>query len=228
MRSAFRDDGRSLQESAITLVALAEIARRDGLLALERPVDGVQDGFLKRAMQMAIDGFDPETIRSVMQAELESTDLRHTEGKAVLESVGRAAPTFGMIGTLIGLVIMLGRMNDPAMIGPGMAVALLTTLYGLVLANVFCLPIARKLESRNSHELLQKTVVLEGVLAVQMGDHPRGVAQQLRSYLPPDVAGQQVTRAMSDRLMAASGTPAEAAEKPEAEPDRRRKLDEAA
>lgn len=175
-------------ESIGTLVRLAEVARRSGMLALEAPTREVKDEFLRTTMQMAIDGCDGGTIEAVMRAEMEATDLRHTCGKGLLESIGRFSPVFGMIGTLIGLVMMLGHMSDPSKIGPGMAVALLTTLYGLVIANVFCLPLARKLAHRSSDELLCKTIILKGVLAIQAGDHPRMVEQKLRAYLP---AGQR-------------------------------------
>lgn len=186
LANAFYIRTRPVEETILTLTALAEIARRQGLLALDRPVAGLRDDFLKRAVQMAIDGYEPGHIRAVLQAELEAIDLRHRENWSVLESAGRSAPTFGMIGTLIGLVVMLGRMDDPSKIGPGMAVALLTTLYGLVVANVFCLPLARKLSQRNSEELLGKTAVIEGVMAMQAGEHPRVLAQRLEAYLPPE------------------------------------------
>lgn len=179
----------SPRELVILLVALTEIARRDGMLALERPVSSLDDGFVKRTVRLAIDGTDPGTIESVGRAEMESTDLRHTAAVQTLESAGRSAPVFGMMGTLIGLVIMLGRLEDPAAIGPGMAVALLTTLYGLLFAHVVCFPLARKLTLRNSDELLSKTIVLKGVLALQAGDHPRTVDQKLRAYLPDDAFG---------------------------------------
>lgn len=181
---AFRPRTDRPRDLIMTLVALAEIARRDGLLAMEKPVSKLQDDFTRRAMQMAIDGTPPETIEQVMRIELEGTDLRHVEGKGLLESMARFAPAFGMMGTLIGLVVMLGRMDDPSRIGPGMAVALLTTLYGLVMANLFCLPLARRLAQRSSQELLIKTIALRGVLAIQAGDNPRVVAQKLRAHLP--------------------------------------------
>ncbi|GMU25051.1 MAG: hypothetical protein AMXMBFR13_51220 [Phycisphaerae bacterium] len=181
------------EESIGTLVRLAHVARRDGLLALDAPVAALEDGFLKRALQLAIDGTDARTIERVCRAELEGIDLRHACGAGLLETMGRAAPVFGMLGTLVGLVIMLGRMDDPSMIGPGMAVALLTTLYGLVVANVFCLPLARKLTLRSSEELLCKTIALEGVLALQAGDNPRIVERKLRAYLP---ASAQVAPSM--------------------------------
>jgi len=191
LRSAFVAHKTSPDETIITLVALAEVARRDGLLALEKPVSGLQDDFTRRAMHMAIDGIDRQTIEAVMQSEMESIDLRHAEGKAVLDSMARFAPTFGMMGTLIGLVVMLGKMDDPGRIGPGMAVALLSTLYGLAMANLFCLPVARRLAHNSSRELLAKTIALKGVLGIQAGDNPRVLAQRLRAFLPGAGQGRE-------------------------------------
>lgn len=205
LRNAFYVRTRSPRESIITLVALSEIARRKGMLSLEGPVSGLEDDFLKRGVQMAIDGMDTDFIRSTMQAELESMELRHLEGKQMVEQVGRSAPTFGMIGTLIGLVVMLGEMNDPSRIGPGMAVALLTTLYGLVLANVFCLPVARKLGHRSREELLDRAVVIEGVLALQAGEHPRVMATRLQSFLPPASRAVTVGRMVADEIASGAG-----------------------
>ncbi|MDM8004980.1 MAG: MotA/TolQ/ExbB proton channel family protein [Phycisphaerae bacterium] len=185
MRNAFYVSTRPIEDTLVTLIALGEVARRQGLLALDRPVAGLRDDFLKRAVHMAVDGYEPSTIRTILQAELESIDLRHRENWGMLESIGRSAPTFGMMGTLIGLVVMLGRMDDPSRIGPGMAVALMTTLYGLIIANVFCMPLVRKLSQRNGEELLCKTMALEGVLAIQAGEHPRMLAQRLQVLLPP-------------------------------------------
>jgi chemotaxis protein MotA len=147
---------------------------------------------------MAVDGMDAATIEHVMRSEMEATDLRHTYGKGVLETMGRFSPVFGMIGTLIGLVVMLGHMTDPSRIGPGMAVALLTTLYGLLIANVFCLPLARKLAGRSSDELMVKQMMLKGVLAIQAGDHPRIVEQKLRAYIP----GSERERRRTDEKVA--------------------------
>ncbi|HSW46286.1 MAG TPA: MotA/TolQ/ExbB proton channel family protein [Phycisphaerae bacterium] len=189
LRNAFFVRTRPADELVVLIVALAEVARRDGLLALDRPVAALKDAFLKKAFEMTIDGAEPGAVEAVLRAEMESTDLRHTYGVRMLESMGRSAPVFGMIGTVIGLVIMLGRMNDPSRIGPGMAVALLTTLYGLVLANVFFLPLSRKLAHRSSEELLSMTIALRGVLAIQAGDNPRIVEQKLRAYLPAGAFG---------------------------------------
>ena len=184
IRSAFRDNVMAAPDVLAQVVVLAEIARRHGMLALEEPAKALPDEFLRRAVQMAVDGLDAATIENVMRSEMEATDLRHTYGKGVLETMGRFSPVFGMIGTLIGLVVMLGHMSDPSRIGPGMAVAMMTTLYGLIVANVFCLPLARKLAGRSSDELMIKTMMLKGVLAIHAGDHPRIVEQKLRAYVP--------------------------------------------
>ncbi len=189
LRSAIWRREDQIEDLIATVVALAVLARRGGMLALDGPTDGLKNGFLQRAMRMAIDGADAATIESVMRSEMEGIDLRHTYGKGMLESIGRFAPVFGMMGTLIGLVVMLGHINDPSKIGPGVAVALLTTLYGVVVANVFCLPLARNLAHRSSEELLAATIMLKGVLAIQAGDHPRLVEQKLQAYLP---AGQRL------------------------------------
>ncbi len=197
LRNAFYVRTRPIEETLVTLMALAEVARRQGLLALDRPVAGLRDDFLKRAVHMAVDGYEPGSIRAILQAELEGIDLRHRENRGMLESVGRSAPTFGMIGTLIGLVVMLGRMDDPGKIGPGMAVALMTTLYGLIIANVFCWPLVRKLSQRNSEELLCKTMAMEGVLAIQAGEHPRMLAQRLQVLLPPERRPARLPKAVT-------------------------------
>ena len=167
------------------LVELAEVARRDGILALEGMSDQLDEPFLVRGIQMAVDGTDPEIIQKIMETELENLIERHTSGKAILDSLGRYAPAFGMIGTLIGLVAMLSNMDDPAKIGAGMAAALLTTLYGAILANVVFLPASDKLAVRSAEEVLSKTIVIQGVMAIQSGDNPRNVESKLMTFLPP-------------------------------------------
>lgn len=185
LRNALVVRRRSPEDMVALMVVLADTARRDGLLALDRLTHGLNDEFLKRSLRMAVDGHEPALIESVARAEMERIDLRYTEGTTWLESVGRSAPVFGMIGTLIGLILMLSKMQDPAHIGPGMAVAMLTTLYGLVLPNVCCYPLARRLTYVSSDELLIRTMALQGTLAIQAGDNPRLVEQKLRAYLPP-------------------------------------------
>jgi len=167
------------------MVELAEVARRDGILALENSVENIDDEFLISGIQMAVDGTDPEMIQFVMETELENVMDRHEAGKGLLEALGKYAPAFGMIGTLIGLVAMLSNMDDPSQIGAGMATALLTTLYGSLLANLIFLPLADKLGLRSSEEVLTKTIIIQGVMAVQSGDNPRNVQAKLLTFLPP-------------------------------------------
>lgn len=221
LRNAVRKEGSQPLDVIGTLVAMAELARRSGMLSLEAPIRELRDNFLRHGLEMAVDGADTGTIEAMLRAEMEATDLRHTCGKGLLENIGRCAPVFGMIGTLIGLVVMLGHMSDPSRIGPGMAVALLTTLYGLVLANVFCLPLARKLGQRSSDELLCKTIMLKGVLAIQAGDHPRVLEQKLRVYLPSGERNRELPRVRFESVPAVM--------QPAAEPEvESRKLEAAA
>lgn len=167
------------------LVELAEIARRDGILALENMTEQLEDAFLIRGIQMAVDGTDPEAIQVIMETELENLMERHEAGKGLLDAMGRFCPAFGMIGTLIGLVAMLSNMDDPSKIGAGMAAALLTTLYGALLANILFLPLADKLARRSGDEVLTKTIIIQGVMAIQSGDNPRNVQSKLMTFVPP-------------------------------------------
>jgi len=169
------------------LVSFAEIARRDGILSLENAIKEIKDPFLVRGIQMAVDGTDPEMIEAILTAELDNMGGRHDTYKAVLDNFGKYAPAMGMIGTLVGLVIMLKNMDDPSAIGPGMAVALLTTLYGALIANVVVGPLGDRLARRSSEEQMYKTIVIKGVMSIQSGDNPRIVEQKLQTFLPPGV-----------------------------------------
>lgn len=166
------------------IVKLGEIARREGVLALEGALGGIQDEFLKSGVRLVIDGTSAGEIEQILNAELEATDQRHSQGKTILDLIAKYAPAFGMIGTLMGLVAMLNNMDDPKKIGPGMAVAILTTFYGAMIANVFCLPLADKLSYRNEEEMLLRTVMLKGILSLQAGDNPRVTQTKLAVYLP--------------------------------------------
>ena len=139
---------------------------------------------------MAIDGTAPELIKDILTTELAFMEDRHALGQSVLTAMGTFAPAFGMIGTLIGLVQMLTTLDDPSKIGGGMAVALLTTLYGALMANVFFLPAAGKLKVRTSNELLTKEVIIEGILSIQSGDNPRIVEQKLKAFISPALRAQ--------------------------------------
>tara|TARA_Y100000589_G_scaffold272309_1_gene265359 strand:- start:691 stop:1548 length:858 start_codon:yes stop_codon:yes gene_type:complete len=175
----------SPQEQISRLVDLSELARREGVLALEGALAEIDDPFLVRGVQLAIDGADPATIRSVLETELDVLVERHEAGRSLFEQLGKYAPAFGMIGTVIGLVAMLANMDDPSAIGAGMAAALLTTLYGALLANLVFLPLADKLAARTSEEVLVRTMAIHGVLGIQAGDNPRHVDSKLRTFLPP-------------------------------------------
>ena len=139
---------------------------------------------------MAIDGTRPEIIEGVMRTEMDAVEERHAGGKAIMDQIGRFAPAFGMIGTLIGLIIMLGNMS-PETIGSGMAVALLTTLYGAICSNLFCLPIAEKLGYLSRNELLTMEITVRGIMGIQAGDNPRVIEQKLSTFVPPRLRVQK-------------------------------------
>jgi len=168
------------------LVEFAEIARRDGILALENKTDEINDPFILLGIQMAVDGTDAEIMENILRTDILAVAERHKIGKSILETVGRYAPAFGMIGTLMGLIIMLGNMDDPEAIGPGMAVALITTLYGAIVSNLFCLPFADKLAYYSKRELEVREIIVRGILSIQDGDNPRVLEQKLKTFLPPN------------------------------------------
>jgi chemotaxis protein MotA len=164
---------------------LAETARRDGLLALEGRMHEVTNSFVKLGIQMAVDGTRPEVIEDIMRTEIDAIATRHRDGKAVMDQLGRFAPAYGMIGTLMGLIMMLSDMSDPSSIGAGMAVALITTLYGAIISNAVFMPFAEKLGFNNKSELNTLEIVVRGVLAIQSGENPRVIEQKLNTFLPP-------------------------------------------
>lgn len=182
---ALKHKNQAPEKLIADLVSYAEVARRDGILSLESMCKEIDDPFIVRGIQMAVDGTDPELIEQIMTTELDNLMERHESGQALFATLGKYAPAFGMIGTLIGLVAMLSNMEDPSQIGAGMAVALLTTMYGAILANVVFLPIADKLAARSNEEVLTKTIIIKGVMSIQSGDNPRIVEQKLRTFLPP-------------------------------------------
>ncbi|MCL2006420.1 MAG: MotA/TolQ/ExbB proton channel family protein [Planctomycetaceae bacterium] len=167
------------------IVALSESARREGLLSLENHLEDIDDNpFLATGIRMAVDGMSPEVVESIMNTEMEAVDTRHAYGKGVISKLGQYSPAFGMIGTLIGLVLMLADL-DPDTIGAGMAVALLTTLYGAIVSNLVFLPWADKLQLIHNEELMGMEITLRGVIAIQSGENPRIIKQKLMMYLPP-------------------------------------------
>lgn len=164
---------------------LATIARRDGLLALESQLESIKDPFLTRGLEMVIGGTSADDIEAVLSTEVAYVEQRHLMGKKLLDATAAAAPAFGMIGTLIGLVQMLRTLDDPSQIGVGMATALLTTLYGALIANLFCLPMAGKLEARSQEEVLLRELMISGLKALVEGHPPRAIEERLHAFLSP-------------------------------------------
>jgi chemotaxis protein MotA len=167
------------------IVALAETARRDGLLALESKIQDIDNPFVRTGIQMAVDGSTPEVVEEVLRTEVNAISQRHRDGKSIMDQLARFAPAYGMIGTLMGLIMMLSDMSDPSGIGAGMAVALITTLYGAIVANVFFSPFAEKLGLLSRNELTVMEIAIRGVMAIQSGESPRAIDQKLRTFLPP-------------------------------------------
>ncbi len=176
------------------LVALAEKARREGLLAMEEEAAQIEDAFLKKGIQLIVDGTDPDLVRRVLEIELAFQEERHRAGQGIFEDMGAYAPAFGMIGTLIGLINMLADIDDADKIAPGMALALITTLYGSVLANLVFLPLAGKLRSRSNEEVLYRQIMLEGILSIQAGENPRLVEEKLTAFLSPQQRNRSQVR----------------------------------
>lgn len=185
MRNAFFSKAQNMVDVLNLMIRFAERARREGLLALEDEASGIEDPFIRKGIQLVVDGTDPELVKNILDAEISFLEERHKSNRSVFETWGEMAPAFGMLGTLIGLIQMLGHLDDPNALGPGMAVALITTFYGSIIANAFALPIAKKLAVRTEEEVLLREMVVEGVLAIQAGENPRIVEEKLKVYLPP-------------------------------------------
>lgn len=167
------------------IISLSNIARKEGLLALEEAANGIDDEFLKKGVLLIVDGTDPELVRSILETELNCVEDRHSSVVGFWDSLAAMGPAWGMIGTLIGLINMLQKMEDPKAIGPAMAVALITTFYGSILANWICIPVATKLRSKNSNEVMVKELMVEGLLSIQAGENPRVIEEKLKSFLSP-------------------------------------------
>ena len=167
------------------IIDLSNVARKEGLLSLEEAASDIDDAFLKKGILLIVDGTDPELVRGIMETELVSIEGRHKEKIQFWQDLGSMGPAWGMIGTLIGLVNMLQNMSDASAIGPAMAVALLTTLYGSLLANWICTPVASKLKMNNDNEVMIKEIMIEGLLSIQAGENPRVIEEKLKSFLAP-------------------------------------------
>lgn len=167
------------------VIELSNVARKEGLLSLEEAAADLDDDFLKKGILLIVDGTDPELVRAIMETELVSIEGRHKAKVGFWDNLGAMGPAWGMIGTLVGLVNMLKNMSDPSAIGPNMAVALLTTLYGSLLANWICAPVSSKLKENNGAEIMVKEIMIEGLLSIQAGENPRVIEEKLKSFLAP-------------------------------------------
>jgi len=180
---AFKSNKVDLNKDLELILNLANIARREGILQLEETVSTMDDPFIKKGVMLIIDGADPELVQKVMETEIDFISERHSQGQAVLLQMSSYSPAFGMIGTLIGLINMLADLNDMASLGGNMAVALVTTFYGSFLANMVFTPLAKKLGSMSSDEILRKQMALEGMLSIQDGENPRIIREKLNAFL---------------------------------------------
>ncbi len=181
----FKAPTQNTAEMIQKIIDLSNIARKEGLLSLEEAAAEMEEPFLKKGILLVVDGTDPDLVRAIMETELSSIEGRHKNCIGFWDTLGAMGPAWGMIGTLIGLVDMLYHMEDMAALGPAMAVALITTLYGSLLANWFCIPISNKLKADNSEEMMQKEVMIEGLLSIQAGENPRVIEEKLKSFLAP-------------------------------------------
>ena len=169
------------------LIGLSNVARKEGLLALEEAANEIDDEFLKKGILLIVDGTDPELVRAILETEMLSVEGRHKKVIGFWEDIAAMGPAWGMIGTLIGLVNMLKSLDDASTIGPSMAVALLTTLYGSMIANWIATPGASKLKHNNDDEMQLKEVMIEGLLSIQAGENPRVIEEKLKSFLSPQL-----------------------------------------
>ena len=183
----------SAQEMIKQIINLSNVARREGLLSLEEAAGSIDDAFLKKGILLVVDGTDPELVRSIMETEMDAIAGRHKENMGFWETLGSMGPAWGMIGTLIGLINMLKNLSDPSSIGPAMAVALVTTFYGSVLANWICGPVGSKLKMKDADEMTVKGIEVEGLLSIQAGENPRVIEEKLKSFLTPKEASEFVS-----------------------------------
>ncbi|MCM1245663.1 MAG: motility protein A [Roseburia sp.] len=182
-----------------TIIDLANVARKEGLLQLEEAASDIDDEFLKKGIMLIVDGTDQELVTSILETDLSCIERRHNKIISFWDGLAAMGPAWGMIGTLIGLINMLKLLDDPSSIGPNMAVALITTLYGSLLANWICIPVATKLRAINAKEIMTKEVICEGILSIQAGENPRVIEEKLKSFLAPKVRDEVLNSGGADQ-----------------------------
>ena len=185
IRLVFKVSTLDTSEMIRSIIGLSNVARKEGLLSLEEAAADLEEPFLKKGILLIVDGTDPDLVRGIMETEMDSIEARHKSIIGFWDTLGTMGPAWGMIGTLVGLVSMLNHMEDVNAIGPAMAVALITTLYGSVLANWLCIPVSSKLKDNNALEMQQKEIMIEGLLSIQAGENPRVIEEKLKSFLSP-------------------------------------------
>jgi chemotaxis protein MotA len=205
MSQAFTSKPPDVDRIVTQLSALADVARRQGMLALEAELGELDDDALRQGAQLLVDGLDADQVRELIEIDIAAVDERHQFGIGFFRTLGSYSPTFGMLGTVIGLINMLQNLSDPAQLGIGMALALLTTLYGVLFANLVWLPVATRLTRLNDLELAARDVMLDGILAIQSGTSPRLLVERLETYLPPEHRVGHQARAEARQEQASSG-----------------------
>ena len=192
-RQAFTFQPRDTKEILRTLQEMSNRARREGTLALEEFIDSLEDDYFSRGVQLVVDGHEPSSIEDLLYNEIDKIKERHEEGIGMWETAALLSPAFGMIGTLIGLVNMLKNLDDPTTIGPAMATAILTTLYGSLIANVVALPISKKLKFRSDQEIQEKELIAQGLLSILVRETPRFLIDRLNTQLAPSERLEQIS-----------------------------------
>ena len=192
-------------ETIHKIIDLANVARKEGLLQLEEAASDIDDDFLKKGIMLIVDGTDQELVSSILETELDCIEQRHSKVYSFWDNLAAMGPAWGMIGTLIGLVNMLYNMDDMSSIGPNMAVALLTTLYGSLLSNWICIPVSFKLKMKNDDEITMKQIMVEGLLSIQAGENPRVIEEKLKSFLSPGERENQGDDAQAGEAAAEGG-----------------------
>lgn len=189
---AFKNNNSKTSDTIAMMVKLSERTRREGLLSIETDLEQIDDPFIKRSLQLVVDGIESETIKDYMNMEIENMQSRHGKGQSIFKTLGALFPAWGMIGTLIGLINLLKSLDDPSKIGPAMAIALITTFYGSVLANFICIPIANKLKLKSDEEIQLKEMIAEAVISIQAGENPKMMEHKLKVFLTPEERDAQV------------------------------------
>jgi chemotaxis protein MotA len=197
-KNAFTEKKQEAGDIINMLVEMSRLSRRDGIMSLQKMIGKRKDPFMIKAVNLVMDGIDPAHVSEILETELDFIGERHRLGAEIFTTMGNFAPAMGLIGTLIGLVQMLTQMNNPSTIGPAMAVALITTFYGVLLANLIFLPIAGKLKTKSSQEILLKQLIINGILSIQSGDNPRVLEQKLHSYVSPRERRSKYYRDITD------------------------------